>query len=62
MVKNGGNKVTIVRSELNSLSFPNGLAELLGESFLNCKWDQPSKLLVDQLTGENAQRGWNAQD
>ena len=32
-MKNGGNKVTIIRTEQNFLSFPNGLAEPLGESF-----------------------------
>ena len=63
MVKNGGNKVTIVRTKQNSLSFPNGLAEPLVESFYNYKSSSNSKLLAGLLEEgeENTQHGWKAQ-
>lgn len=37
MVKNGGNKVTMVRLEQNSLSIANKLTKLLDENFENCE-------------------------
>ena len=49
MAKKGGNKVTIVRTEPNSLRFSNGLAEPFRESFQNCKSMYTSKLLAGLL-------------
>ena len=46
MVKNGGNKVTILRTKQNPLSFLNMLAEPFGESFSNYKSRSTSKLLA----------------